>query len=271
MLRVIILTHGGAEALVNRLARISGVEITGIIVETPVKPQRTLITRISRSLKYEGYFATVKKFISAIVKRPAGEGLLEEIADKQRHLETFAAERNIPFYRVDDYHSASSAELIDGLAADLGVLYGTNIIRESVFNKPRLGSINLHQGLAPLYRGGPTVFWELFNGESELGITVHFVVADVDSGDIVLQRKIPLRYDFDVYGDEYEKFLSEYRRSLKEPSVELIAEAIEKIASGDVQTIKQDLSLGKRYRLPTKREKDGLRRRLRQRSKASMT
>ncbi len=68
--------------------------------------------------------------------------------------------------------------------ADLGILYGTNIIKETVFSVPKLGSINIHQGLAPLYRGGPTVFWELFNDEKEVGITVHFVAAKVDTCDI---------------------------------------------------------------------------------------
>jgi hypothetical protein len=77
-----------------------------------------------------------------------------------------------------------------------------------------------------------------------------------------------LNYDFGVYGLGYERFLDEYRRSLKEPSIALIAEAVEKIARGNVPRIEQDLSIGKRYRLPTKREKDQLRRILRKRWKA---
>jgi folate-dependent phosphoribosylglycinamide formyltransferase PurN len=264
MLRLIILTHGGAEALASRLIDIDGVEVSAIIVETPNKPERSVVTRIRRSLKYEGFNATLRKMLD----RSGGERSLEQIAEQQNGLEMFAARKGIPFHRVDDFHSESSIELIESLTPDLGVIYGTNIIKEHVFGIPRLGSINLHQGLAPLYRGGPTVFWELFNGEAEVGITVHFVVSKVDAGDIIVQRALPLSYDFEVYGLEYENFLQDFRRSLKEPSVKLIGEAVERIANGTVEVIKQDLNVGKRYRLPVKREKDELRRILRQRWRA---
>ena len=269
MLRVIIFTHGGAEALVNRLLNLPEVEIGGILVEPARKPERSLSARLRRSLKYEGFYATVRKLVSSVFSRSAGGEVLERINEKQSLLEKFASENQIPFHRVDDYHSQSSLDLIRSLRADLGILYGTNIIGEQVFSIPRLGSINLHQGLAPHYRGGPTVFWELFNDETELGITVHFVVSKVDAGDIIVQRKIPLNYDFEVYGLEYDRFLEEYRRSLKEPSVALIAEAVEKIARGNAPRMAQDLSVGKRYRLPTKREKDQLRSILRKRWKAT--
>ena len=268
MLRVIILTHGSAEALVNRLLNLPGVEVAAILVEPAHKPQRSLFTRLNRSLKYEGYYATLRKLASSALPGGASTEILRQINEQQRDLEAFATSREVPFLRVDNYHSKSSRELIRSLDPDLGILYGTNIIREEVFGIPRLGSINLHQGLAPLYRGGPTVFWELFNGESEVGITVHFVVSKVDAGDIIVQQRMPLNYDFRVYGLEYERFLEEYRSSLKDPSVVLIAEAVEKIARGDVPRTEQDLSIGKRYRLPTKREKDQLRRILQKRWKA---
>ena len=137
-------------------------------------------------------------------------------------------------------------------------LYGTNIIRKAVFQIPKLGSINIHQGLAPIYRGGPTVFWELFNDEKEIGITVHFVAPKVDTGDLILQNTLPLEYDFDRYGLDYESFLADFRAILKEPSAQMMFGAIEQIALGEEQRTAQDTSIGKRYRLPTKREKDEL-------------
>ncbi|HKG22414.1 MAG TPA: formyltransferase family protein, partial [Blastocatellia bacterium] len=138
---------------------------------------------------------------------------------------------------------------------------GTNILKEPVFSIPRLGSINLHQGLAPFYRGGPPVFWELFNGESEVGLTVHFVAPKVDTGQIVLQETVPLSYDYS-YGLDFEAFIDDYRRQLADRSASLVAEAVRQIAEQTYVTRPQDTSLGKRYRLPVKKEKDELRRRL---------
>ena len=155
-----------------------------------------------------------------------------------------------------------------GAQADLGVIYGTNIIRESVFRIPRLGSINLHQGLAPFYRGGPPVFWELYNGEREVGLTVHFVAAKVDTGEILLQETVPLAYD-DAHGDDFDAFIAAYVERLRARSAELVARAVGMIAEGTYEARPQDTSLGKRYRLPTKREKDELRRRLRARGRGA--
>src|SRR5205085_10634290 len=118
-----------------------------------------------------------------------------------------------------------------------------------VFRLPRLGSINLHQGLAPFYRGGPPVFWELYNGEREVGLTVHFVEAKVDTGAVLLQETVPLAYD-DAHGDDFDAFIEAYTaRLLRARSAELVARAVQLIAEGAYEARPQDTTLGKRYRL----------------------
>ena len=266
--KVIILTHGGAERLLELLSALENIEIAGVYIETKTEPQRNLKQKIRRSIRYDGYLATFKKFSSVVFNgKSGGEDELKLVQNNQKKLEKLARELKIPVYKVEDYHSSKAMKLLSEAGADLGILYGTNIIQESVFGIPQLGSINIHQGLAPIYRGGPTVFWELFNGENEIGITAHFVAAKVDTGDIILQKTLPLEYDFSRYGLNYEDFLRDFRASLKEPSARLLAEAVKQIAAGREQRIKQDTSLGKRYRLPTKSEKNKLLRILKKRRK----
>ena len=48
-----------------------------------------------------------------------------------------------------------------------------------------MGSINLHKGKAPIYRGMPPGFWELYDGATTAGVTVHHVATKLDAGDIV--------------------------------------------------------------------------------------
>jgi len=267
-LKVIVLTHGGANRLLELLSAISTVEIAGVFLETKTEPQRTFKEKMNRSIRYDGYWATLKKFSTRFFGgETSGAGDLKTIRDKRNDLEKYAGDLKIPLYKVDNFHHETTLDLIKKTDADLGILYGTNIIKETVFSLPRLGSINLHQGLAPIYRGGPTVFWELFNGESEVGITIHFVAAKVDTGDIILQKTISLEYDYAHYDLDWERFLKDFRFSLKELSVQMIAEAVSSIADGAEQRMKQDTSLGKRYRLPTKTEKNALLRVLRKRRK----
>ncbi|HYP26960.1 MAG TPA: formyltransferase family protein [Blastocatellia bacterium] len=265
-LRVIVLTHGGSEKAIEHLLALNNIEMRGIFIETETEPRRSLREKVRRSLRYDGYRATAGKLLGKAARALAhklARSAREDAAAPGRYerLCEIAQAGGVPVQFVASYHSPQAAESMRAAAADLGVVLGTNILKESVFNIPRLGSINLHQGLAPFYRGGPPVFWELFNGESEVGLTVHFVASKVDTGEIVLQESVPLAYDYS-YGLDFEAFIEDYRRQLADRSASLVAEAVRQISEGSYVTRPQDTSLGKRYRLPVKGEKDELRRRL---------
>ncbi len=255
-MRLIVLTHGGAEIVLEKLHDLKNIEIVGVFVETVTTPSRGLAEKIRRSIRYDGVFETVKKLFPKTDGGPTQTtvGATVEIAD----------ELGLTVYEVDNFHSETSIAIMRKADADLGVIYGTNIIKENVFSIPKLGSINLHQGRAPHYRGGPPIFWELFNGEKEIGITVHFVASKVDTGDIILQKILSLKYDF-AYGARFEEFIASFQMGLREESANLVAESVKLIATGNVERKPQDTSIGKRYRLPVKKEKDEMRWRLLQR------
>lgn len=264
-LRVIVLTHGGTEKALEHLLALDNVEIRGILIETETERRRTLRERVERSIRYDGGLATVSKLarksLQKLIPATREAGGAASVPGRHDRLCEIAAAARVPVQFVASYHSAEAIESMRAADADLGVVLGTNILKESVFAIPRLGSINLHQGLAPFYRGGPPVFWELFNGESEVGLTVHFVAAKVDTGEIVLQETVPLTYDYS-YELDFESFIDDYRRQLADRSAGLVAEAVRQIADETFVARAQDTSLGKRYRLPVKKEKDELRRRL---------
>jgi hypothetical protein len=267
-LRVIVLTHGGTETAIRRLIELECAEVAGIFVETQIIRRCSLREKISRSIRYDGVAVTASKLarkllgLSGIYDRD-----IDAITDSRERLREIAGAHGVPVHFVASYHGDDSIAVMRAASADLGVVLGTNILKESVFKVPRLGSINLHQGLAPYYRGCPPIFWELFNDEREAGLTVHFVESKVDTGDIVLQRAIPLEYDYS-YGLDYERFIADYRQKLVLPCASLIAEAVQLIAEGRAAPRPQDASLGKRYRMPVKKEKDEMRRRLRKRQRA---
>ncbi len=271
-LRVLILTHGGLERLIALLVKNENVEIVGVYLEQPVENKRSFKEKLKRSFKYDGYLATVLKFFAIISgTKTDGRREFERAIDNRESVAEFCRLLDVRTVVVDCFSGTDFKQLLQNEDADLGILYGTNIIRPSVFSIPEMGSINIHQGLAPYYRGGPTVFWELFNGEDQVGITVHFVAPEVDTGEIVLQKTVPLNYDFEKYGLDYEEFLKDFRASMVEPSAELMARAVDLIANGDEERTVQDISIGKRYRLPTRKEKARLIRRLRRRLKREIS
>ncbi|MGZ5488958.1 MAG: methionyl-tRNA formyltransferase, partial [Candidatus Aminicenantales bacterium] len=63
-----------------------------------------------------------------------------------------------------------------------------------------LGFVNFHAGKLPNYRGRNVVNWALINGETEIGLTAHFMDEGIDTGDILLQKTLPILWT-DTYGD----------------------------------------------------------------------
>lgn len=60
---------------------------------------------------------------------------------------------------------------------------------------PRYGIVNGHPSLLPRYRGPSPVSWAIRNGESEIGFTFHYMDAELDTGNILGQVRIPLGYE----------------------------------------------------------------------------
>ena len=82
---------------------------------------------------------------------------------------------------------------IDNLGADLIVLAGYMKILSAEFTRRFAGKIlNIHPSLLPKYPGLHTYQRAIEAGETEHGMTIHFVNEEVDSGAIVLQAKVPI-------------------------------------------------------------------------------
>jgi methionyl-tRNA formyltransferase len=65
-------------------------------------------------------------------------------------------------------------------------------IPPQIFTLPRLGTLNVHDSLLPAYAGFAPLIWALINGEKEVGVTAHMMNDELDAGDIVLQRAVPV-------------------------------------------------------------------------------
>ncbi|MBE9070700.1 methionyl-tRNA formyltransferase [Leptolyngbya cf. ectocarpi LEGE 11479] len=71
------------------------------------------------------------------------------------------------------------------------VAYG-QILSQEILDMPRLGAINGHGSLLPLYRGAAPIQWSLYNGEAETGITTMLMDAGMDTGPMLLEEAIPI-------------------------------------------------------------------------------
>ena len=72
---------------------------------------------------------------------------------------------------------------------------GTELIPQTVLSVPTVGTINIHPALLPKYRGRFSIPHAIFNGEKEVGVTLHFMDEGMDTGPIILQKTFPLSDD----------------------------------------------------------------------------
>jgi folate-dependent phosphoribosylglycinamide formyltransferase PurN len=93
---------------------------------------------------------------------------------------------------VPDIHAEEVLGDVRSLKPDLGLVYGSPILKPELFEIPRLGTLGIHHGKVPEYRGKKTTFWAMYNGEETAGVTIQKVNAGLDTGDIVKQGEVPI-------------------------------------------------------------------------------
>ncbi|MCX7005949.1 MAG: bifunctional UDP-4-amino-4-deoxy-L-arabinose formyltransferase/UDP-glucuronic acid oxidase ArnA [Kiritimatiellaeota bacterium] len=104
-----------------------------------------------------------------------------------------AAAHGLPVYAPADINHPLWVEKIKALAPDfLFSFYYRNMVKPAVLDLPKQGALNLHGSLLPKYRGRCPANWVLVNGETETGVTLHYMTPHPDDGDIVAQRKIAI-------------------------------------------------------------------------------
>lgn len=94
---------------------------------------------------------------------------------------------------VPDIHAPDLLAHVRMLAPDIGVIYGAPVLRPELFEIPRLGTLGIHHGRVPDYRGKKTTFWEIYNGERVAGVTIQHVNKGIDTGEIVRRGEVEIR------------------------------------------------------------------------------
>ena len=134
-----------------------------------------------------------------------------------------ALDNNIPVLQYNKIR-VEGVEDLRKLNPDLMVTcaYG-QIISQEILDIPKYGVINVHASLLPKYRGSAPIQWAIINGEKETGVTIMQTALGVDSGDIILQKKVEIK-DGETAGELFD--------DLAKVSPDVLMQAIELIEKG---------------------------------------
>lgn len=104
--------------------------------------------------------------------------------------------------------------------------------KKTLLERKGVKFINFHQSLLPRYAGRHPLNWVLVNGETQTGITFHYISEDFDAGDIILQKRIKISEEDDV--------ISLYRKTIRLASG-CLREVFRLVYNSKYRPIKQDL------------------------------
>ena len=123
------------------------------------------------------------------------------------------------------------------------------IFKKKIIECCNLGIINCHCGALPFYRGRSPINWAIINGEKSFGITVHYVNQKIDQGDIIIQKKYPIKKK-----DDFKSLLNLANKKIPY----LLLSSINLILKNNVKPIRQSSisKIGSYYKKRTNGDED---------------
>jgi folate-dependent phosphoribosylglycinamide formyltransferase PurN len=156
--------------------------------------------------------------------------------DKRRKLRSLADRLHF----VKDIHSEGVLKQVGLLNPDLGLIYGSPILKPLLFEIPKYGTLGIHHGQVPEYRGNKTTFWAMYNDEKVAGVTIQKINAGLDTGQIVNEDEV-------IIGG---RSLGAVWRELEKVGLNLYIHSIIQVKDGTATYHAQTGKKGKLYRNP---------------------
>ena len=159
--------------------------------------------------------------------RPKGRG--HEMAFSP--VKETALKHGIPVFQPEKLRNSEAVADIEKAKPDMIVVAAFGqILPKSVLSLPKYGCINVHASLLPAYRGAAPIQWAILDGQKETGVTIMYMNEGLDTGDILLQKAIPIADD-ETGGSLHDR--------LAELGAEALMEALPKILDGSLKPVPQ--------------------------------
>ena len=143
----------------------------------------------------------------------------------------YAVSVGLPILQPGKLKDEAFLDELRALKADLQIVVAFRMLPEVVWSMPKYGTFNLHGSLLPQYRGAAPINWAIINGDKETGVTTFFLKHEIDTGQIIKQKRLPIA-DTDNVGVVYD--------SLMRIGAGLVTETVDMILSGEVETVPQE-------------------------------
>jgi len=146
---------------------------------------------------------------------------------------------------TDDINSVVYLQQLKELEIDVVLsISPPQLFGKELLNLPKIACLNAHGTLLPRHRGVFGSWWMLYNGDKEIGTTIHTMVDKLDAGEIVWQKEIPMPTNATQYAIAYHT---------KKIMAEGLVETLTQLSSKELAPIKTTYQESY-HRAPTKEQ-----------------
>ena len=124
----------------------------------------------------------------------------------QSDVKKFALANGLPLLQPVKLRDPEFLDELRRINAELFVVIAFRMLPEAVWAMPPRGTFNLHAALLPKYRGAAPINHAIINGETETGVTTFLLDHDIDTGEILSQRRVPILPEDNV-GTLYDRLM----------------------------------------------------------------
>lgn len=145
-----------------------------------------------------------------------------------------ALARGLPVVQPEKVRVQDFEQAVRSLSPEMIVTaaYG-RILPPNILAVPPMGCLNVHASLLPAYRGAAPIQWSIINGDTETGVTIMMMDEGMDTGDILLQRRVSIPEDMDA---------GQLSEVLARLGADLLPVAIDGLLAGELCPVPQDHS-----------------------------
>jgi folate-dependent phosphoribosylglycinamide formyltransferase PurN len=217
--------------------------VVGIVVRTPWTWARMqselrrdgtrLLAKVYRKMVrgQSAYDPEDVETLGALARRASLPG--RDLLELTRHIDC-------PVRVVDDANDAQTEDFLRSAAPDVIAFTGGGLVRSNILGAPRLGVLNCHMGVLPVYRGMDVVEWPFLEHTENppIGLTLHFMDRGVDTGPILLERPTSPRA-----GDTF----ATLRQRFEPAMVELMTDGLRGLRDATLTSRPQAAQDGRQY------------------------
>jgi folate-dependent phosphoribosylglycinamide formyltransferase PurN len=245
-MRLVILTYESHQAnlMTQRLLTEFSGQVVGIVASEVIVAKKNTWQAAWFLLRQTGLGFVALKGMEIMLSRAAG--LFFALSRRQPRvpsLAQMAAQAGIPLVGAKNVNTPALRQIVQSWQPDLLIsVYLNQLIGARLIAIPRQGVINVHPALLPRNRGLFPYFWALANGDTETGVTVHWVEPKFDTGPILVQTPLPIEPDDTVIS------LAGKSAAL---GADLLVQAVRLIAEGNPPRLSQDETQASYFSWPT--------------------